>query len=185
MTQSSTVARKYDEELLVTRPQIVPAAVIGSLEEITVNSVLIRPGTSLPRGLDLPVRRVGSWNLLAGLNSSDLDRLIRNQGWHLSFILPAVEASGLGGSRSSAFRKALDSVFRQVEAKTFNAVEITEIRVRRLLNISYVRIVAHPRHVRDSPFLRDVDHYHRVEGMWNSLLIFDIRNRKVAQVKGI
>lgn len=185
MRQSASLERKLDEELLVSRPKIVPATVIGSLDEIQTGSVLIRPGTSLPPGLDLPLSRVGNWNLLAGLQPSELDRLIRAQGWHLFFMVPAVYASGLGASRRSAFRKALAGIVRQAEGKKLNALEIADIRVRRVLNLHYVRIAAHPRHIRDSPFLRNLDPHHRVEGVWNSTRLFEIRNRKVAQVKGI
>ncbi len=183
--RSARVRRAAPERLPASRPKIVPASVIGSLDEIRAGSVLIRPGTALPRGLDLRLRRAGNWNLFAGLNSSELDRLIRSEGWHLFFLVPPVEASGLGVGRGSAFRKALNGVVRQVEAKDFNAVEIVGIRTRRLLNVDYVRIRAHPRHVRDSPFLRDLDPHHRAAGMWNSLRIFEVRNRKAAQVKGI
>lgn len=185
MRQSVSAARKVNEELLVPRPEVVPATVIGSLDDIQAGSVLIDPGTKLPRGLDLPLRRVGNWNLFADLDSSELDRRIRSEGWQLFFIVPAVNANGLGGSYRSAFRKALAGIVRQAEIRNLNALEIVDIRVRQMLNIYFVRITAHPRHIRDSPFLRDLDPYHQVEGMWNSLRIFEIRNRKVAQVKGI
>jgi hypothetical protein len=185
MRQSATIFRKVNEELLVPRPEIVSATVIGSLDEIQTGSVLIRPGTPLPHGLDLPLRRVGNWSLLAGLEPSKLDRLIRAEGWHLFFVVPAVHASGLGVRQSNAFRKALAGVVRQAEGRNLNALEIVDIRVRRVLKLHYVRIAAHPRHIRDGPFLRDLDPYHRIEGAWDSLRLFDIRNRKVAQVKGI
>ncbi len=184
MSQSATIRRDTPRELVRER-SAATATIIGSLEEVTRGSVLIRPGTALPDALHLPLRRMGHWNLIADLSASELDRLFRNEGWHLFFMVPPVEASGLGLSPHSAFRKALRDVVRQVEAKDFNAVEVADVRVRNVLNLHYVRLTAYPRHVRNSPFLRDLDPHHRVEGLWNSLRIFEIRNRKAEQVKGI
>lgn len=185
MTRSATAPQNMHDRSPQWERRIAPAAIIGSPEQAKAGSLLIRPGTLLPHNLALSLRRIGPWNLIADLSASELDRLVRSEGWHVFFVVPPVEATGLGLSVRSAVRKALAGVVRQVEARDLNAVEIADIRVRRLLNLHYVRIMAHPRHVRDSPFLRDLDPNHRVEGMWNHLRIFEIRNRKVEQRKGI
>lgn len=185
MSQSATIRRDAPRELLVKEKPAATATIIGSLEQVTRGSVLIRPGTALPDALHLPLRRIGHWNHIADLSAPELDRLVRNEGWHLFFMVPPVEASGLGLSPHSAFRKALRDVVRQVEARDLNAVEVADVRVRSLLNLHHVRITAYRRHVRNSPFLRDLDPHHRVDGLWNSLRIFEIRNKKVEQVKGI
>jgi hypothetical protein len=54
--------------------------------------------------------------------------------------------------------------------------------VRRLLNAHFVRITAHPRHLSDSPFLRDLDLHHQVRGTWDKR-IFDVRNREAQSLK--
>ncbi len=185
MTQSATALQNTIQRSMQSERRTAPATIIGSPEQVKAGSVLIRPGGSLPHGLALSLRRAGAWNLIADLSAPELDRLVRSEGWHLFYMVPPVEAIGLGLSVHGAVRRALAGVVRQVEAKDLNAVEVADIRVRRLLDLHYVRVTAHPRHVRDSPFLRDLDSHHRVEGMWNHLRIFDIRNRKVPQRKGI
>lgn len=185
MSQSGTAQRDIPEKVMVSGRPIAPATVIGTPEQVTTGSVLIRPGTALPHGLAVSLRRMGKWNLIAELSALVLDRMIRSEGWHLFFMVPPVVGSGLGLSFHSALRKALADAVRQVEMKDLNALEIKNVRVRQLLKVHYARIIAHPRHVRDSPFLRDPDPYHRVEGMWNFTQIFHVRNRKLPQRKGI
>ena len=185
MTQNATALQNTIQQSTQSERRTAPVTIIGSPEEVKAGSVMIKPGTSLPHGLGLSLRRVGLWNLIADLGAPELDRLVRSEGWHLFYVVPPVEAIGLGLSLHSAIWKAFSGVVRQVEARDLNAVEIADIRVRRLLNLHYACVTAHPRHVRDSPFLRDLDPHHRVEGMWNHLRIFEIRNRKVAQRKGI
>jgi hypothetical protein len=46
------------------------------------------------------------------------------------------------------------------------------------LAVHYVRLAVDPRHIRDSPFLRDLDLHHPNRGVWNSLRISEVRNRK-------
>jgi hypothetical protein len=185
MSQSAVIRQNAPGKLAVKKEHAATATIIGSLAQVTKGSVLIRPGTALPAALRLPLRRLGHWNLIADLSASELDRLVRNEEWHLFFLVPAVESSRLGLSPHSAFQKALRDVVRQVEARDFNALEVADVRVRSLMNLHYVRITAYPRHVRNSPFLRDLNPHHRVGALWNSLRIFEVRNRKVKQAKRI
>jgi hypothetical protein len=167
MTQLGTAVRERNEKLLVARQAVGPATVIGTLQQVRLGSLLIRPGAALPRGIPVPLRRVGEWNLVADLSSSELDQRLRSVGWHLFFVVPPVEAGGLGLSYASAFRKALAGAIRQVGARDLNTLEIGNVRVRQVLNVHHVRLAAYPRHIGDTPFLRDLDPHHRVEGLWN------------------
>src|SRR5437868_15196695 len=96
MTQVGTAVRERHEKLLVTRPAVGSSTVIGALQQVRPGSVLVRPGAALPQGMPVPLRRVGEWNLVAGLSSSELDQRLRSAGWHLFFVVPPVEADGLG-----------------------------------------------------------------------------------------
>jgi hypothetical protein len=73
-------------------------------------------------------------------------------------------ARGQSGAFSSnsrvGLRKALKKVLAAVEAKSFNAVEIAEIRTRGFLGWNYIQVVAYARHVNNTPFLPEFDpHY--------------------------
>lgn len=184
MAQRAT-AVETNAKVLVTRPEAVPATVIGAIEQVRPGSVLLRPGTALPSGLELPLRRVGRWNMVFGRRSAQIEQALRDAGWHYFFVVPPVEAGGWGLSSASALRKAVGSSIAQVEARRLNALEITGVRVRRLLGVYYVSVAAQPRHVRNSPFILDLDPNHRIDGYWNGLGIFEVMNRKVLDRKGV
>ncbi len=166
--------------------QVIPSAtIIGSAEQVRAGSVLIKPGTALPQGLVLSLRRAGQWNLIADLPATELDRTLRRKGWHCFYIVPPIEASGVGLSFHSAFRKALAGVVRQIDIQGLNTTEIADVRVRRFLGLRYVVVTAYPRHIRNSPYLRDPDPHHYVRGMWDFKRIFDTQNRRQPQVKAM
>lgn len=153
MSQSATARHLGSHHPTLDIWPLAPAAISGSLEQVKTGSVFIKRGTPLSRSLALPLRRIGGWNLITGVSASELDRLLRSQGWHLFFLVPPVEAGGCALNFHAALRKALLGVFRQVEARSLNAAEINDLRGWRFFNVHYVRLTAYPRHVRDSPLL--------------------------------
>jgi hypothetical protein len=72
-----------------------------------------------------------------------------------------------------------------VEAKNFNALEIVEITAKRFLGLNYVTVVAHPRHIKKSPFLRDLNTYYVARNLWNAKGIWRRRSQIGSMRKGI
>ena len=66
----------------------------------------------------------------------------------------------------------LKKVFASVEAQDLNALEIVEISANRIFGLHYVKIVALARHVKNSPFLRDLDPYYVPRAVWNGKVCF-------------
>ena len=64
-------------------------------------------------------------------------------------------------------RKALKKVATAIEAQNFNALELVEITTKRFLGLHYATVVAHARHSKHSPYLRDLDPDYMPRKVWN------------------
>ncbi|HEU5401457.1 MAG TPA: hypothetical protein VFU86_08875 [Terriglobales bacterium] len=165
-------------------PQLKPELIVLP-ERIAAGSVLLMPGVAVPSTLRVALTRVGEWDLVRGHNGYAVDRKLSQAGWHFFFMVPAVEASAIGFDAQKTFARALRRITGAVEADGFNAMEVTAVKRRRWLGLQYVSITAHPRHVRNSPFLHDPDPYHYPKGLWNFTEIFTVRNRRASQIKAM
>jgi hypothetical protein len=143
-------------------------------------TILIQPETALPRGLDIGLRRLFRWNFVVA-DTWWLERRLREAGWHFFFMVPAITTGAFAFDRSRALRKAQQHLIGKVEARNLNAVQITEVHIWRFWPLHYARIVAHTRHIRNSPFLRDLDPQRRSHRLWDFKGIFRIRNRKARE----
>lgn len=56
-------------------------------------------------------------------------------------------------------RTGLSKILKAAEAQSFNCVEITEVIAKRILGISYVRVVAHARRIQENAFIHELDPY--------------------------
>jgi hypothetical protein len=175
--ESTTVAAKPPPQLSL--------APIAAPEPISPGSVLFKSGTVFPPTLGLKLKPVGSWDLVRGHDGFAVDRKLRTAGWQLFFMVPALEASAIGVDTRKTFDTALRKITRAVDERGFNALEVTAIKRWRWLGLHYVRITAHPRHVRNSPFLRDLNPHHYPVGRWDFKRIFTVRNRQASQMKAM
>jgi hypothetical protein len=135
---------------MTSRLAELPAGVTDFAPE----TILIKPETALPRGLDISLRQLLRWNLV-GVDAWLLEQRLREAGWHFFFVVPAITTGALAFDRSRALRKAQQQLIGKVEARKLNALQISEVRIWRFWPLYYARIVAHPRHIRKSPLLRD------------------------------
>jgi len=159
-------------------PLLVTAKLIAAQERITVGSVLLNRGTMLPPAFAVDLMRVGEWDLVSGHNALALDRKLRGAGWHFFFIVPTVEASAFGLDAEKTFTRALREITRAVQARGFNAVEVAALNRQRWMGVHHVSITARPRHVRDSPFVRDLDRNRHGPRQWDFKGIFAVRKRQ-------
>lgn len=166
-------------------PLLKPALVAPRELIITTGSVLFKTGTFLPLALSAALRRVGDWEVVCGEDGFAVERRLRQAGLHFFFMVPAVEASAFGRDSRKTFTKALRKITHTVNKRGFNAVEVTAVKQKQRLGVQYVSITAHPRHVRNSPFLRDLDPHHYSTGQWDFKQIFTVRNRQSPQIKAI
>jgi hypothetical protein len=152
----------------------------AGVTDFAPEAVLIQLGTALPRAVNVGLRRLPRWNFAAA-DAWWLERRLREAGWHFFFVVPAITTAAFAFDRSRALRKAQQHLIGKVEARNLNALQITEVRIWRFWRLHYARIVAHPRHIRNSPFLRDLDPRRRSHRLWDFKGIFRIRNRNARQ----
>ena len=165
-------------------PQLKPR-LIAPPKYFTAGSVLFKRGTVLPPTLVVKLTPVGGWDLVRGDDGFAVERKLRDAGWQFFFMVPAVEASAIGLDPRKTFANALRKIARAVDERGLNAVEVTAIERRRRLGLHYVRITAHPRHVRNRPFLRDLDPHRYPVRLWDFKRIFTVRNRQASQIKAM
>jgi hypothetical protein len=169
----------------VAKPQSRLQPIRLPLREIKAGDVLLKWGAVLPVSVRLDFRRVGDWNVIANEEGATLGRRLTDAGWSFFFIVPAIESTAVGLHPHRTLMRALNGIFRQLEEKGFNAVEIVNVRKNRRFGIYSVRITAHPRHVRKGPYIQDPDPHHYPTRLWDSSRILTVRDRRTRQLKAI
>lgn len=164
------------------RFRIVPAPI---REAIRPGRVMIREGIPLPMSLQVEQRRAGDWSLVLSGDATALSRKLIEAGWNFFFLAPAIDSAAVALNPHRALVKALKRVVQEVERKGFNAVEIADVQTRRRLGLWSAKIKAHPRHIRKSPYIKELDPYHYPAGIWDFTRIFTARNRRAPQIKAM
>ena len=141
--------------------------VIATTEDIRVGSVMIRSDVRLPKSAHFESKRYGPWRVLTGVDGFSVERALSEAGWHFFFIVSEVKAAAVAFTHQGAMKSALKKVTMAIEAQTFNSLEIVGILTKRFLGLHYVRIVAHPRHSKNSPYRRDLDPHQMPRNIWN------------------
>ena len=169
----------------VETPMIPAPVVIATPQEIRTGSVLVKSDVRLPDSAGFESKHFGPWTLLTKADGFEVGRALSEAGWHFFFMVPEITFGALSVKPNKAMRAALKKVFAAVEKQGFNALEIVEVTAKSILGLHYVKIVAHARHVKNSPFLRDLDPHHVPRGVWNGKGVLRRRAEIGRMVKGI
>ena len=169
----------------VETPGGAELVVIGTTEEIVAGRVLIKSSLRLPQSVRFASKRYGSWKLLAGVDGFAGERKLSEAGWNFFFVVPEIRRSALSSNRSKALRRGLKKIVSTTEAQNFNALEIVRVTTQRFLGLHYTKVVAHPRHIKRSSFLRDPDPYHVSRNVWDFKRVLKRRAQIGRSTKGI
>ena len=169
----------------VERATFRTPVVIATPQEIRTGSVLVKSNARLPDSAVFESKHFGPWTLLTKVDGFEVGRVLSEAGWNFFFIVPEIAFSTVSFSFNKAMRAALKGVFAAVEAQGFNALEILEVTAKSILGLHSVKIVAHAGHVKNSPFLRDLDPHHVTRGVWNGKGVLRRRAEIGRMVKGI
>ena len=124
-------------------------------DQMNIGTIFIEEGASSPSFLKFESEPYSSgWRSVKNLNGCELDRRLRAVGWNL-FSLARIKASVFGFNRERAVRRAVGRVLAKVTSDDFNALEISQVAVKRLLGLTYVAVSAYARHLQESMFLLD------------------------------
>ena len=167
LNQSRVTRPRGSGAVSVETPSGADLVMIGTTEDIVAGCVLIKSSLRLPESVHFASRQYGSWKILAGIDRIRAERKLSEAGWNFFFMVPGIRRSALSSNRSKALRRALKKIASTTEAQNFNALEIVGVTTRRFLGLHYAKVVAHARHIKRSPFLRDLDPYHVSRNVWD------------------
>jgi hypothetical protein len=136
-------------------PPLFKAILVTPKKETRAGSVLLKGSVNLPWSIQVDPSLIAGWNVAVNKDAPALGRDLPRSGWNFFFIAPAIGSAAVGFDPNRTLVQALKGVLQQLEAKGFNAVEIVSIDTKRCLGIHRVKIRAHPRHVRRSPYIRN------------------------------
>ena len=159
--------------------------VLGTIEDIVSGTILLRSDIPLPKSAYFEAKQYGAWKILTGVDGFAVERRLSAAGWHFFFVVPEIKAAAVSSTRRGALRKALKKVTSGTNSLSFNALEIAKLTTKRFLGLYYVKVVAYKRHIKDSPFLRDLDPYHVSRSVWDSKQVLRRRGEIGHTSKGI
>jgi|SRR5579872_831743 len=159
--------------------------ILATIEDIHAGSVLIKSDARLPESLHFAPKQHGAWKVLTDANGFEVERRLSEVGWHFFFMVPEIKIAALSFNRNQAIRTALKRVFAAVDALELNALEIVKITAKRILGLHYVTIVAHARHAKNNPYLRDLDPSYIPRNVWNFKGVLRRRSQIGRMRKGI
>jgi hypothetical protein len=151
---------------------------------VTPGDIFIRSDTPVPPSF-YAFESYGRWKRLLFPPLRRPDSIALPPGWHLAFVMTRVKGRGLGCDRVIATRRALEDVTGQVSNKGCNALEVSDVRLRQVLGVSYLTIFGHCRHLARSPFLCPPDPHRYPEDLQDFEQIFRRAAHVQPEIKGI
>jgi hypothetical protein len=125
-------------------------------QAIRLGTMLIADGTRTPQSVLLATERYSpGWSSIAEFTSAQLDRKLEKAGWTFFYMAGEIRASGYGFDERSGADRAMAHVVHAAKRQKCNCLEITEIRRRSHLGLSYTSLVAHARHIQQSRRFQD------------------------------
>ncbi len=120
-------------------------------DRICVGTMLIEDGTPAPETLVIETEHYSAgWSSIIKSSSAQLGRGLERAGWTFFYMAGEIRASGFGFNDQSGADRAMAHLVHAVKRENCNCLEITQIKRRSLLGLSYTTLVAHARHIQRS-----------------------------------
>jgi hypothetical protein len=120
-------------------------------DRICVGTMLIADHTRMPATLVVGTERYSAgWSSIMGFTSAQLGKKIENAGWTFFYMANEVRTTGFGFNDQSRAARAVAHVINAVRRENCNCLEITQMRRRSFMGLSYTSLVAHARHIQKS-----------------------------------
>lgn len=116
-------------------------------EAITAGSILVEDGTYLPDSLLLesPSSSNG-WAQVKDVLAT-FENAIHKAGWTFFFMAGEMKATVFGFDRQKTLSAAVKQLTTKARAQHCNSLEITRVIRKSFLNVPYVCVTAHTRHL--------------------------------------
>lgn len=120
-------------------------------DRIRVGTMLIEDGTQTPQTLVIETERYSAgWSSIIKSSSAQLGRELDSAGWTFFYMAGEIRTTGFGFNDRSGADRAMAHVMHAAKRENCNCLEITQIRRRSHLGLSYTSLVAHARHIQRS-----------------------------------
>jgi hypothetical protein len=128
-------------------------------DRICVGTMLIEDGTHTPESLIVGTERyLAGWSSITKSTSAQLGKELETAGWTFFYMAGEVRTSGFGFDDQSRTDRAMAHAIDAVKRQSCNCLEITQIKRRSFLGLSYTSVVAHARHIQKSRCFQDPFH---------------------------
>ncbi|HZQ18292.1 MAG TPA: hypothetical protein VFA90_06180 [Terriglobales bacterium] len=126
------------------------------IDRIRVGTMLIAEGTLTPQSLVVGTESYSAgWSSITKFTSAELGTALEGAGWTFFYMANEVRTTGFGFSDYARTSRAVAHVISAVKQEHCNCLEITQMRRRSFLGLSYTSLVAHARHIQVSPRFHD------------------------------
>ena len=88
-----------------------------------------------------------NWRSMGTLESSTLNRKVRDKGWNLFFMAGEIRTVVPAWGGQGTLRPGIMRLLAQTRLQHFNCLEVHQIRKLHFLGIPYISITARPRHL--------------------------------------
>jgi hypothetical protein len=130
------------------------AEVTTPRHDIRAGTILISETAVLPESVSIVSKPYSSpWRTVLDIESSNLDRRIREAGWHFFFLAGEVKASVLGSNVPKGIQTAIARLSAAMKWQNFNSLQIACVEQKKFCGIPYVSVSAHWRHIQENIFL--------------------------------
>jgi hypothetical protein len=120
------------------------------LQKIRVGSILIKENLSFPVGVTVDSEAYSpGWRLVRNLDGYGLARIIVKAQWNFFYLAGDMRAIAFGSESQGTLHRALGRIVTKPEGQHYNALEITSVVARRFFGVSFMRVAANFRHIRE------------------------------------
>jgi len=121
-------------------------------DKITAGTILIREGACLPGSLRFESEPFSNeWRLVRNLDGYGLAQEIREAGWIFVRMAGEFKATAMGFCQQETPWRAVKRALAKLKSQRSNCLEITDVTVEHILGLLYVKVIARPRRIQESP----------------------------------
>lgn len=118
---------------------------------IMAGSITIADGAGVPTSFQTaPKTSVPGWQLFYNLDRRGLLQTIRQAGGNLFKLDTTLETQVFGFNHRKALHKAINHLVANIRAKSFNCLEIQQVKARRCLGLPYLFVSDHSWHIQEN-----------------------------------
>ncbi len=126
------------------------------IDRIRVGTMLVADDTRMPATLVVGREHYSAgWSSIIKFTSAELGRALESAGWTFFYMAGEICTSGFGFNDRSRTARAVARVVNAVRRENCNCLEITQVRKRSFLGLSYTSLVAHARHIQRNRSFHD------------------------------